>query len=671
MTGACSLAQEEKRGNYSGDGITLEELISETEDETYAARVFDDLTYFAVNPLDINLATEEDLDKLYYLSDYQIYCILDYRKSFGDLLSLTELQLIPGLREDEIRHILPYVTIGNPSMGPVYSRKIFFKPKQTILLRSVCNLPLKEGFDQNKDSLEHFTGPPFSSLLRYEIRSGKNLRAGFTFERDPGEPFRIKCQESGGGFGSFFLEMKNTGLFRDIVFGDFRYDTGCGLVKGSGRRGKSSEVIPSQRLSGISRYASTGESGFNRGLALELGKGNFRLRSMVSSMKLSAMTDVAEDSSTFFTGVNRSGLFRNRTESALHDNLTEKQAGAGIGFRNGRISANYNFLGIFYDLPWQYRIRTDRFSPQGKYQGFYFNSFDVAWRRKILFFSGEIALDKFGNRALIASLAANIHPLLTLAFSYRNYQDEYFSPYASSFAESDTRNERGTYFGIQGYPFSFLKVSAYIDYYVFPWLRYNGKFPETGRDALLKYEITLSRSFQLIGILKSELKEISGNTDGPGITRRTGQKNFRSMTQAVYEMNETLRIQTKIEVKKVHTSGEPGSLTGIFLDQDIGVKLLHDRLSVHLRYALFDSPDWSTRIYAYENDLLYCFSTPAFYGTGSRAYLAGKLKLTKHSDLWFKYGVTNYTSVHISGSGPDQREGRIFRDLGLELIVKL
>ena len=42
-----------------------------------------------------------------------------------------------------------------------------------------------KGADSTKDSRV----PPVSRLIKYELKDGKNIRAGFTMESDPGEPF--------------------------------------------------------------------------------------------------------------------------------------------------------------------------------------------------------------------------------------------------------------------------------------------------------------------------------------------------------------------------------------------------------------------------------------------------------------------------------------------------
>ncbi len=651
--------------------VSLEDIITETNDESYAISVFEELSDLAVHPIDINTATEDDLTRLYYLNDFQIFLILDYRKTYGELLSLNELELITGLREDLIRHILPYVTIGHPSPGPSPSSNNKYRLKHGLILRSRCSWPYREGFKDTSDSVSHFKGPPYSRLMKYEIRAGKNLRGGITLESDAGEHITWEKSQRGFDFSSAFIEIKDKGPIRKIILGDYRFDSGCGLVKGSGRRGKSSEVIPKQKLPGISRYASASESGFNRGLAAAGSFGKLNLRILLSTIKISARTEPADDGSTVFTGLNQSGLFRNETEAALKNDLRESQFGTGIGYGGRRFSINYNFLSTWYDRYYRFRIRTDRFSPLREANNFMYHSLDALYRRGNFLVNGEAAMDRWGHPALITGVTASLHPLLTLAMNFRYFHPGYYNPYASAFSESGVRNEAGFYLAVVTYPFRFLKLSAYIDQYRFPWLRYYSVAPERGKDVLLKSDVTINPSFTMVSLLKYEIKQTGRTTPGAGIGSTGSQRDLRFMTQIDYDSDNDWGFKTKIDIKHSVLPSDSGSYNGIFLSQDIRLKLLNDRITLNARYAIFDAPGWAARIYAYENDLLYAFSIPAFYRTGSRVYVSGRIRLTRQADLWFKYAETKYTAQYASGSGPDKREGSVFREVGIEVILRI
>jgi hypothetical protein len=68
---------------------------------------------------------------------------------------------------------------------------------------------------------------------------------------------------------------------------------------------------------------------------------------------------------------------------------------------------------------------------------------------------------------------------------------------------------------------------------------------------------------------------------------------------------------------------------------------------------LFSTDDWNSRIYTYENDLLYSFSIPALSGEGSRSYVMIKWKLANYVELRVKYGIT---SIISSGNSKETDE---------------
>jgi hypothetical protein len=64
-------------------------------------------------------------------------------------------------------------------------------------------------------------------------------------------------------------------------------------------------------------------------------------------------------------------------------------------------------------------------------------------------------------------------------------------------------------------------------------------------------------------------------------------------------------------------------------------------VTVWARFCPFYTDDWDSRIYVYENDLLYSFSIPALYGKGSRSYIMTKWKISDFAELRIKYGITS------------------------------
>ena len=70
----------------------LEDLLENDDEGNYDFfSLYEDLQVYLKNPININKATEEDLQGLQLLSDIQIADILDYRESYGPFISKYEL----------------------------------------------------------------------------------------------------------------------------------------------------------------------------------------------------------------------------------------------------------------------------------------------------------------------------------------------------------------------------------------------------------------------------------------------------------------------------------------------------------------------------------------------------------------------------------------------------
>ena len=67
-----------------------------------------------------------------------------------------------------------------------------------------------------------------------------------------------------------------------------------------------------------------------------------------------------------------------------------------------------------------------------------------------------------------------------------------------------------------------------------------------------------------------------------------------------------------------------------------------------MRYCVFRTDDYNSRIYTWENDLLYSFSIPALSGKGSRLYFMAGWKIAGKAELRFKYSILSDTDSSVT-----------------------
>jgi hypothetical protein len=104
-----------------------------------------------------------------------------------------------------------------------------------------------------------------------------------------------------------------------------------------------------------------------------------------------------------------------------------------------------------------------------------------------------------------------------------------------------------------------------------------------------------------------------------------------------YTLNNNLILGTRLDYKIVDPTGSKG----IMMLQDISYRFRKIPVTLWFRYCLFNTDNWDSRIYAYENDLLYSFSIPALSGEGSRSYIMVKWEIGDFADIRFKYSITS------------------------------
>src|SRR5690606_7492632 len=113
----------------------------------------------------------------------------------------------------------------------------------------------------------------------------------------------------------------------------------------------------------------------------------------------------------------------------------------------------------------------------------------------------------------------------------------------------------------------------------------------------------------------------------------------------------------RADMQMARRPDKPDLPIGYYLGQDIRYTGNDKKWNITTRYALFDAEAYDTRIYAYEPDVLYSFSTPAYYGRGSRWLIIAKWTVLPKLDLWARYAQWNYSNREDIGSGYSLIEG--------------
>jgi hypothetical protein len=112
---------------------------------------------------------------------------------------------------------------------------------------------------------------------------------------------------------------------------------------------------------------------------------------------------------------------------------------------------------------------------------------------------------------------------------------------------------------------------------------------------------------------------------------------------------------------------EPGELReqGFLLYQDLRW-LPSKALTVDARYTLFDTDSFDSRVYQFENDLLYVLSNIALSDRGQRWYVVVKYAPTEFLDLSAKISRSIIADAFTLSSGLNEIEGNQRTNIGLQ-----
>jgi hypothetical protein len=138
---------------------------------------------------------------------------------------------------------------------------------------------------------------------------------------------------------------------------------------------------------------------------------------------------------------------------------------------------------------------------------------------------------------------------------------------------------------------------------------------------------------------------------------------------AIYQVHPNLQMKTRLEWTHFDKTGSERK-SGYLLYQDLVWKKLGVPVNIGVRYAVFDAPSWDARIYAYETDVLYAFSIPAYYGKGTRYYAMLKWDATRRIDVWLRYGRWMYNDRQTISSGLNEISGNVRSDLHVQVRLR-
>jgi hypothetical protein len=648
-----------------------DDLARFADDDANYEDLYENYLQLLSNPLNINNASTEELRTLNLLSELQISNLQKYLLENGQLISIYELQAIPGFDLNIIHKILPLVKVDDPQsqIGKSLLKRVKAEGNSYLVGRFEHTLEHSTGYEPSENPAKQFHGSPDKMYLRFRSSRNKDYSIGFTAEKDPGEAFQWNPKQRyyGADYLSFHAQVMNKKRIRNLIIGDFQYQFGQGLVLGNAfGLGKGGETVNTIRKSniGFSPYTSVNESGHMRGAAI-----SFLLHKKIlwSSFFSNALRDAAvyADSSLHFSAMQTTGLHRNDFEMHQRKQINELNCGSVINYRTDNLDAGVIFQSINFDIPVQHSDDAYRqFTFQGN-QNINASLFLNYTLHNFNFFS-EAAKTLDGGAGIVMGMLTSLDPKLDMSLLFRKYDKDYISFYSNAISENTTpQNETGMYWG---WKYKFNKqysLSAYVDLFTFPWLKFRTYKPSHGNEFLMRFNYQPSKKIMLFIQFRQETKE--RNLADSQVYNTAPATKQNGLISCDYTVSDYVRLKTRGQFSSF--TFDKSKTSGLAVMQDLVVKI--KRLQITGRFSLFDTDDFENRQYAYENDVWLAYSLPAYYGQGNKNLIMIQYKLSKRLTTWIRFAHTRYIDRTEIGSGNDIISGNTRNDVKLQVRLQL
>lgn len=675
-------AQKEKENTQLPELLQqrLEALAEQPGSETDLAGIAGHIERYRLDPLHLNAASAEELREFLFLDERQIFHLLEYRENYGPLLSIFELPSIHGFNRDIAESLIPYITLEPEKEKNRFRLSDMLRyGRNGFDIRYERILEQREGY--REDPVADYVGSPDKLNFRYRFNYGRQVRIGITAEKDPGEKmfvYDLPDSLSKNGFRaptdffSFHVEVKRKGVIRQIVIGDYHLRFGQGLTLWNGFAfGKSSETIRIKKYgTGISPSSSSDENRFFRGLAISLGTGNLRFSCFYSSNRIDG-TPAAEHADAPDPDIGslyESGLHRTATENLKKDLLTAGVFGGHARFIKNRMSIGLTGYSTSFSTPILEGMRLyQQYNFSGRYNLNGGLDYFCLIGKGSLF--GEISASANGAIAFLSGYTNKLHPLVEFTMLYRNYPKDYQNLYSSAFSEnSKSRNETGFYAGFRILLSKWLNLSIYSDVFKSAWFTYNSDAPSVGNELLVQADMKIP-GFNLISIRYKRESLNRADIDASGYTQKMGfRTGDRLRIHAEYPVSGSVTLRSRAEYRLNHTPDSP-TRAGQLYYQDILWTSRKLPLSFSLRYTLFQTDSWDERLYAFENDIPWSFSVPAYYSAGRKFYVLLRYQISKSFKIWMRFSRLIFIQKHSIGSGADEIPGN--HKTGIKLFLRI
>lgn len=615
--------------------------------------MLDELHDIYDNPIDINTATADELMRLPFISEAQADSIVSYVARYGRMLHAGELSLVPRL-DYTTRHLLTAFVAFSPEPQRNSARDMLTRGKHTIAANVATPLYTADGYKSSNPNASKYLGDKNHVSAKYAYDFRGELKFGLSTDKDAGEPFACRGNSFMDSYSFYVFRAQRNGRY-SFALGDYRIHLGEGLTAGRGYlTGKKSALYDSYgRSRSISPHTSQSERDFLRGAAGQMRMGKFSILAFASYRAGDASTDLLGNATTLHSD----GYHRTPTEMNRKGDIHDFTAGAAIAYGSSIRSIGASAIVTHYDKRLAPQLRSySRYAMTGSD----FHALSLHYRTRLgqVSGSGEAAISEEGALAFINTIRWDINSNIHAVSIQRSYSKKYLAPYSNSFRSySRVNNEQGVYLGMNANATRALMLRLYADFHRCPAASYRYRTPLNGQE----YYAEANLHDQKGQSLSLECKH----------SRKTSDE---AAADSLLQSKTLLRLQGHAIFGKFtagptlsYTTARERGATSNGWAAGARIRYTQRFLRAGVSATYFDTDSYSSRVYAYEENVKYVYSNfSALSGRGVRCALVLMVKLesiARGLSLYAKCGSTRYFDRSSIGTGLTHVDSRTKSDL--------
>jgi DNA uptake protein ComE-like DNA-binding protein len=591
------------------------------------------------SPIDVNTATREDLLAIPGMSPITVDLLLKRRTECNGFRGVSEIHDIEGIDARTLSTLRIFTGIRSTDRQP------------SLYVRSRYYYDFQPSRGQTTGAYE---GSRIAESQRVRWKTGEHVEISFFAEKDAGE-------KSWTDFATGYFHITGIGYIRSLVVGDFKIENGNGIAFGSySSFGKGNEEMEamSHGTRGVIPYRSSGETGFFRGIGVNLQSGPLDGFLFLSRKYHDAtLNDSGEISSLYDLGYHRT-----QTEKGKHDAAKVDVVGVQCGWSFiPDVTVGCLWYGAKFTPGFETAEEDVRSVPAGNIFTSmavnYLATFPIGASSESVQLSGEWMRDRGGTIGGVTILLLRLKKFQCDA-GYRWYPEKFLSLFGSGFGEhgETLQNESGLYVGFRTDITQDIRAYVSSDFYRFPWRTYRNPLPTSGRNIQVDLEMNVMKRFQARVRYGLDMREETA------VKRR---QVFRG--DADIAPWKSIELRTRIEVIHVNDIAVED---GVLVYENIRADIFH-QFRIEGRVEYFRTDSYASALYAYESDVAGAFTVPMVYGSGMRWYIMGSYSIGKKVVLCLKYSELRKNNVESLGSGYDRIDSGVDNSLHLQLDIAL